>query len=123
MDIGRLLWLRDVGYNLVSGTSLLCIDVAGFAALMRNIHTDWSPVAIRFAMTTTSMSLDHNNRPIYNSNFQQLGTQLDFSAGHISPQLATDHGLIFDIDGTEYIDFLCTLNYSACNSTKLWEGK
>ncbi|KAI8025208.1 Subtilisin-like protease SBT1.5 [Camellia lanceoleosa] len=100
---------------------MLCADVAGFAVLMCNIHTDWSPVAIRFAKTTTS--LDHNNHPIYSSNFQQLGTQLDFGAGHISPQLATDHGLIFDIDGMEYVDFLCTLNYSTSQLDEIMRGQ
>ncbi|KAI8025210.1 Subtilisin-like protease SBT1.8 [Camellia lanceoleosa] len=70
-----------------------------------------------------STSLDHNNHPISSSNFQQLGTLLDFGAGHISPQLATDLGLIFDIDGIECIDFLCCLNYSASQLYKIVEGQ
>ncbi|KAI8025198.1 Subtilisin-like protease SBT1.7 [Camellia lanceoleosa] len=64
----------SVEYNFISGTSVSCAVVVGIATLMRNIHPDWSPAAIRSTMMTTATSLDHNNRPIYNSNFQQPGT-------------------------------------------------
>ncbi|KAL7204110.1 hypothetical protein ACSBR2_017223 [Camellia fascicularis] len=111
--------IRHVEYNFVSSTSVSCAIVASFAALMRNIHSDRFLATIRSTMMTTSTSLDHNNRPISSSNFQQLGTQLDFDIGHISPQLATDPGLIFDIDGMDYIDFLCTLNYPTSQLYKI----
>ncbi|KAI8025207.1 Subtilisin-like protease SBT1.4 [Camellia lanceoleosa] len=112
--------IRHVEYNLILCTSVLCAVVAGFAVLMRKIHTNWSPVAIRFAITTMSTSLDHNDRSISSSNFQQLGTQLDFGVGHISPQLAVDLGQILDIDGMEHIrlhvnfELLCFATLQNC---------
>ena len=40
------------------------------------------------------------------------GTPLDFGAGHVSPNMAMDPGLIYDIEAQDYINFLCGLNYT-----------
>ncbi|GFY80296.1 leucine-rich receptor-like protein kinase family protein [Actinidia rufa] len=103
---------RRVNFNTDSGTSMAVPHVAGVAALLRAAHPNWSPAAIRSALMTTSATMDSQDRPIISYEDMEPATPISVGSGHVNPQLATDPGLIYDADISDYTKFLCSLNYT-----------
>ncbi|KAL6006855.1 hypothetical protein ACLOJK_032351 [Asimina triloba] len=99
-------------FDLLDGTSMSCPHVAGLAALLRKAHPAWSPAAIRSALMTTSSVLDNDYLPIVMNNNLKKATPLDFGSGQVNPQMALSPGLVYDADIADYVNFLCTLNYT-----------
>ena len=91
---------NDRLFDLYSGTSMSSPHVAGLAALMKEVHPRWSPMAIKSAlMTTAGDVLDGpNTNPLVI--FRQ-------GAGHVQPNNAADPGLVFDSDFEDWVGFLC----------------
>jgi subtilisin family serine protease len=87
-------------FNLYSGTSMSAPHVAGLAALLKDAHPTWSPMAVKSAlMTSANDVLDGpNTNPLVI--FRQ-------GAGHVRPNKATDPGLVFDSGWNEWLAFLC----------------
>ncbi|XVE55867.1 hypothetical protein DITRI_Ditri03aG0191600 [Diplodiscus trichospermus] len=99
-------------YALLSGTSMSAPHVAGVTALLKAVHPEWSPAAIRSALMTTADTIDNNGTTLTNQPTNLPGTPLDYGAGHINPNKAMNPGLIYDIDWQGYVDFLCGLGYN-----------
>jgi subtilisin family serine protease len=101
-------------FNLLSGTSMSSPHVAGLAALLKQLHPSWSPMAIKSAlMTSGSDVLDGpNTNPLVI--FRQ-------GAGHVRPNSAADPGLVFDNGFNDWLAFLCgtTTGVSASTCTAL----
>ncbi|KAL6885899.1 hypothetical protein ACP4OV_010160 [Aristida adscensionis] len=106
-------------YMLVSGTSMSSPHVAGVVALLRSVHPDWSPAAIRSAMMTTAYVKDNANNVIVSMPNRSPGTPLDYGSGHVSPNQAMDPGLVYDVAADDYVSFLCGLRYSTRQITTI----
>ncbi len=87
-------------FDVYSGTSMSSPHVAGLAALIKEVHPRWSPMAIKSAlMTSAGDVLDGpNTNPLVI--FRQ-------GAGHVQPNNAADPGLVFDSAFEDWAGFLC----------------
>jgi subtilisin family serine protease len=100
-----------LSFNLYSGTSMSSPHVAGTAALLRNLHPEWSPMRIKSALMTSATDVldGPNTNPLVI--FRQ-------GAGHIQPNSAADPGLVYDSTLNDWFAFLCgattAVNPSAC---------
>lgn len=82
-------------FDLMSGTSMSSPHVAGAAALLKDLHPDWSPMMIKSALMTTGTDL------ISGANVFAQG------AGHIDLRKAGDPGLVYDSGSADWIRFIC----------------
>ncbi|ESQ31193.1 hypothetical protein EUTSA_v10005646mg [Eutrema salsugineum] len=89
------------GFNLLTGTSMAAPHVAGVAVLIKQVHQDWSPSAIKSAIMTTALTLDN---------------PLAVGAGHMNTNRVLNPGLIYDATPQGFINFLC---HEAKQSRKL----
>lgn len=97
-------------FNLYSGTSMSSPHVAGLAALLKQKHPDWSPMAIKSALMTSAYDVldGPNTSPLVI--FRQ-------GAGHVRPNKAADPGLVFDAGWNDWLAFLCGATTSVGAST------
>ena len=92
-------------FDVISGTSMSSPHVAGLAALLKELHPNWSPMAIKSAlMTTGSDVLLANGSPAPNTDPSVIFEQ---GAGHVQPNAAINPGLVFDSGFDEWLAFLC----------------
>ncbi|KAM3685796.1 hypothetical protein ACJW31_11G146100 [Castanea mollissima] len=99
-------------YALMWGTSMSTPIVAGVGALLRAIHPEWSPAAIRSALMTTAYVKDNTGASFTTQLSNSIAAPIQLGAGHIDPNKAMDPGLIYDTSFQDYVDFLCGLGYT-----------
>jgi hypothetical protein len=89
-----------LNFSLYSGTSMSSPHVAGLAALLKDLHPDWTPMMIKSALMTTAYDVldGPNTNPLVI--FRQ-------GAGHVKPNSAADPGLVFDSGFNDWLGFLC----------------
>ncbi|XP_045798025.1 subtilisin-like protease Glyma18g48580, partial [Trifolium pratense] len=99
-------------FNVMQGTSMSCPHVAGIAGLLKTLHPNWSPAAIKSAIMTTATTLDKTNRPIQDAFKKKQATPFAYGSGHVQPDLAIDPGLVYDLGIKDYLNFLCAYGYN-----------
>ncbi|KAK7295273.1 hypothetical protein RJT34_18179 [Clitoria ternatea] len=102
---------RGFPYNVLQGTSMSCPHVSGIAGLLKTLHPNWSPAAIKSAIMTTATTLDNTKMPIRDAFDRKLADPFAYGSGHIQPDLAMDPGLVYDISLMDYLNFLCASGY------------
>lgn len=87
-------------FSLYSGTSMATPHVAGLAALLKDIHPDWSPMMIKSALMTSASDVLDGPNTSPSVIFRQ-------GAGHVRPTSAGDPGLVYDSNIQDWFAFLC----------------
>lgn len=95
---------RD-SFDISSGTSAACAHASGVAAMVKMLHPDWSPAAIRSAMMTTAVTVDNTGK-------RMEGSGLALGSGQLDPNRAADPGLVYDAGIDDYVNYLCAANYT-----------
>ncbi|CAJ1943622.1 unnamed protein product [Sphenostylis stenocarpa] len=103
---------RITPYMALSGTSMACPHVAGLVGLLKSLHPNWSPAAIKSAIITSATTKDHSKRNIRTSLLKE-STPFDIGAGHIRPNRAAAPGLVYDLNTTDYLNYLCGRGYDS----------
>jgi len=86
-------------FDLFSGTSMATPHIAGLAALLKQLHPDWTPMMIKSALMTTGTDvLDAG------STASKIFSQ---GAGHVKPNDARDPGLVYNSNINDWFAFLC----------------
>ncbi|KAK1604775.1 hypothetical protein QYE76_028448 [Lolium multiflorum] len=109
-------------YVLFSGTSMACPHVSAITALLKAVHSDWSPAMIKSAIVTTASVTDRFGMLIRAEGIpRKQADPFDFGGGHINPDRAIDPGLVYDVDAREYNKFFnCTMGLLGdCESYQL----
>jgi subtilisin family serine protease len=86
-------------FNLYSGTSMSTPHVAGVAALLKDLHPTWSPMAIKSALMTSAYDVIDPGISTASRIFRQ-------GAGHIQPNKAAHPGLVFNSGFDDWRSFL-----------------
>ncbi|RVW48722.1 Subtilisin-like protease SBT3.18 [Vitis vinifera] len=103
---------RSVNWNFLSGTSMACPHVTGVVALIKSAHPDWSPAAIKSAIMTTAYNRDSTHDSILAGGSRKVADPFDIGAGHLNPLKAMDPGLVYDMQASDYIAYLCDIGYT-----------
>ncbi|KAF8054516.1 hypothetical protein N665_1327s0002 [Sinapis alba] len=102
---------RRTPFNVESGTSMSCPHVSGIVGLLKTLHPQWSPAAIRSAIMTTSRTRDNTRKPMVDATFHKA-TPFGYGSGHVQPNKASHPGLVYDLNTGDYLDFLCAIGYN-----------
>ncbi|KAH0697436.1 hypothetical protein KY290_015302 [Solanum tuberosum] len=103
---------RRVEFNIISGTSMSCPHVSGITALLKGVHPEWSPAAIRSALMTTAYTTYMNGGALLDVATGKPSTPFGHGAGHVDPISAVNPGLVYDINADDYLNYLCALKYT-----------
>ncbi|KAK9145831.1 hypothetical protein Sjap_005734 [Stephania japonica] len=107
-------------FYLESGTSMACPHVTGVAALIKSLHPDWSPAAIKSALVTTASHIATDRQNIIaEGSTRKPADPFDIGGGHVDPRRAANPGLIYNMSTDDYVQFLCSLGYSISAITNL----
>jgi hypothetical protein len=106
------------GYFLGTGTSYATPVVAGLVVLLKALHPDWSPAALKSAIMTTAWKTDPSGEPIFaEGEPRKLADPFDYGAGLVNAERAKDPGLVYDMNIDDYIHYFCATGYNDTSIT------
>ncbi|PON71967.1 Subtilase [Parasponia andersonii] len=109
-------------FAFMSGTSMATPHVSGIVALLKTLHPDWSPAAIKSAIVTTAWNSDPSGEPIFaEGETMKLADPFDYGGGIVNFNRAADPGLVYDMGSTDYIHYLCSMGYETSAISQLRE--
>ncbi|CAI5997176.1 unnamed protein product [Closterium sp. NIES-64] len=119
---GVKLWGADISPSLTdhkdyfkrhSGTSMATAHVAGIAALIIQQKPMWTPAQVMSAIMTTASVRNNKEKPI-RMTVKDRGSRdanpWEIGAGHVNPASILDPGLTYDLDDTEFRNFLAGID-------------
>ena len=111
--------------------------VSGIIALLKSLHPNWSPAAMRSALVTTGSCFflffffinkpSRTNRsvsfvawrtspsgePIFaQGSNKKLADPFDYGGGLVNPEKAAKPGLVYDMGIKDYINYMCSAGYN-----------
>ncbi|XP_073363500.1 subtilisin-like protease [Aegilops tauschii subsp. strangulata] len=95
-------------FRFKSGTSMAAPHISGVVALLKSMHPDWSPAAIRSAIITTADDVDNEGSRIMNEKHEPASA-FAVGAGHVNATRAVDPGLVYDLEVRDYAGYICHL--------------
>ncbi|KAF9673085.1 hypothetical protein SADUNF_Sadunf11G0112100 [Salix dunnii] len=111
---------QDDSYEFLSGTSMACPHVTGIVALIKSLHPNWSPAAIRSALVTSASQTATDGMKIFEEgSTRKEADPFDIGGGHVNPGKAVNPGLVYDVVTGDYIQFLCSMGCSRSSITSL----
>jgi hypothetical protein len=84
--------------------------VAGLAALLKDLHPDWTPMMIKSALMTTGTDVLDPGISTATRIFRQ-------GAGHVTPNKAADPGLVYNAGFNDWLAMLCGATRGVAPST------
>lgn len=104
---------RKVEWNVISGTSMSCPHLSGAAAYVLARRPGWSVAAVKSALMTSAYATTKGaTTAIVDQADGGAATVFDYGNGHVDPTAALDPGLVYDIQPSEYLEFLCAFGYT-----------
>ncbi|CAI7749362.1 unnamed protein product [Closterium sp. NIES-53] len=91
--------------QMLSGTSMATPHVAGFAALIIQAHSDWTPAQVMSAIMTTARTHNSAGTPIFHASATRA-SPWHLGSGHINPEKVLDPGLTYNAVEADYKNFL-----------------
>ncbi|KAJ3705654.1 hypothetical protein LUZ61_009359 [Rhynchospora tenuis] len=105
-------------FNIISGTSMAAPHLSGIAALIKSVHPDWSPAAIKSAIMTTSDNTDRHGELIKDEQYRKASF-FAMGAGHVNLSKVVDPGLVYDLGVNDYVSYLCGLKIGDAGVSKI----
>lgn len=99
----------NADWSSYQGTSMSSPHVAGLAALLRQAHPTWSPMAIKSALMTTAYTTLNDGQAGMANGLLPWAQ----GAGHVDPNKAIDPGLVYDASTADFIRYQCKANRAA----------
>ncbi|VVB12185.1 unnamed protein product [Arabis nemorensis] len=101
------------GFGILSGTSMATPVVSGIIALLKSLHPNWSPAAIRSALVTTAWRTSPSGDPIFaEGSNTKLADPFDYGGGLVNPEKAAKPGLVYDMGIEDYFNYMCSAGYN-----------